>query len=516
MSAGPSPFPIPELTATPVFPGRDPRHPERRGRGWGRETKYDASGAFISTETWGGYIQYDRADKYALDRRVSPLCKSLIEHFAAETVSAPGNPAWAYSSIEELELMTGRKRRAIEMAIEEGARAAKTAVLPGVIEREFPERRYDKGGFRVNLWRIPDIPLRPERTRAISASLRAPRAEAALRGSKAQATVESLEFADAPEERARQIAILERRIAEVRRQDAAGRANNCPPEPVQPAAETGLPHDSAQASGAQPDAAQTGAQPDADTGAAQPDAALTQISAKRASSNDAPGAVQCPQCGAYLIVLSSNHQASTSSSSGGNATGKVTTTTDDPNPRTTPERERPDSTATPATETDAERALVAEAILQQRIPADDLLVGTIIHACRANERTATTDEIRHFIDVKGPIAWSKEHPGAYLRTAVSNCFAGASFAEFRKAAASLLRTGPRMPSPAEVEAQRNLTEAQEAEQQAWEAQRQRLKEHPEECMKCSGKGHYQLEERRKLCDCPAGDQRRCRGERDSP
>jgi hypothetical protein len=204
------------------------------------------------------------------------------------------------------------------------------------------------------------------------------------------------------------------------------------------------------------------------------------------------------------------------SSSGGNATGKVTTTTDDPNPRTTPERERPDSIATPATETDAERAQVAEAILQQRIPADDLLVDTIIHACRANERTATMDEIRHFIDVKGPIALSKDHPGAYLRTAVSNCFAGASFAEFRKAAASLSRTRPRMPSPAEVEAQRNLTEAQEAEQQAWEAQRQRLKEHPEECMKCSGSGHYQLEERRKLCDCPAGDQRRRRGERDSP
>jgi hypothetical protein len=208
--------------------------------------------------------------------------------------------------------------------------------------------------------------------------------------------------------------------------------------------------------------------------------------------------------------ISSKENTVASSSSGGNATGKVTTTTDDPNPRTTPERERPDSTATPATETEAERAQVAEAILQQRIPADDLLVDTIIHACRANERTATTDEICHFIDVKGPIAWGKEHPGAYLRTAVSNCFAGASFAEFRKTAASLSRTGPRMPSPAEVEAQRNLIEAQEAELQAWEAQRQRLKEHPEECMKCRGRGHYQFEERRKLCDCPAGDRRRCR------
>ena len=214
--------------------------------------------------------------------------------------------------------------------------------------------------------------------------------------------------------------------------------------------------------------------------------------------------------------ISSKENTVAPSSSGGNATGKVTTTTDDPNPRTTPERERPDSTATPATETEAERAQVAEAILQQHIPADDLLVDTIIHACRANERTATTDEICHFIDVKGPIAWGKEHPGAYLRTAVSNCFAGASFAEFRKTAASLSRTGPRMPSPAEVEAQRNLIEAQEAELQAWEAQRQRLKEHPEECMKCRGRGHYQFEERRKLCDCPAGDRRRCRGERDSP
>ena len=410
MSAGPSPFPIPELTATPVFPGRDPRHPERRGRGWGRETKYDASGAFISTETWGGYIQYDRADKYALDRRVSPLCKSLIEHFAAETVSAPGNPAWAYSSIEELELMTGRKRRAIEMALEEGARAAKTAVLPGVIEREFPERRYDKGGFRVNLWRIPDVPLRPERTRAISASQRAPRAEAALRGSKAQATVESLEFADDPEERARQIAILERKIGEVRRQDAAWRANNCPPEPAQPAAETGLPHDSAHANGAQADAAQAGAQPDGSTAAAQPDAVLTQISVKRASSNDAPGAVQCPQCGAYLIVLSSNHQPSSSSSSGGNATESATTPpvhTPEPEgsgkPKTTPGEPRSESVPSddqPAQPSEAEFRLE----LARRFRAAEKAVPTPQQAAPIYARLARQKSAVRFLK------WL-DHPG---------------------------------------------------------------------------------------------------------
>ena len=238
--------------------------------------------------------------------------------------------------------------------------------------------------------------------------------------------------------------------------------------------------------------------------------------ALRAQEDVFRGETQCPYGPPHPFIALSRKQEASSLSSDGNVSRKSTTTRAS-TPRSTPDAGRPDTTATRASETDGELAQVAESILQQRIPADDLLVHSIIHACRANEGTATTDEICHFIHVKGAIAKSKGHPGAYLRTAVSNCFTGASFAEFRKTRASISPTGPRVPSPSEADEQRaTLIDAQEAEELAWELRQQRLKDHPEECIKCLGKGYYQSKEQRKLCDCPAGDRRRCHGERDCP
>jgi hypothetical protein len=154
VSAGPRLFAEPEFTASTLFPGRDPKHPERAGRGWGRETKY-VEGKLVSSESWGGYIAYERADKYGLERRVSPLCKSIIEHLMSEQ-QHPSKPGWVEAPLDQLIMMTGRKRRAIEMAIEEGVQKGKTAELPGIVERQNPERRYDKGGYRVHL--TPEAP----------------------------------------------------------------------------------------------------------------------------------------------------------------------------------------------------------------------------------------------------------------------------------------------------------------------------------------------------------------------
>jgi hypothetical protein len=181
----------------------------------------------------------------------------------------------------------------------------------------------------------------------------------------------------------------------------------------------------------------------------------------------------------------------------------ATTTTEIPTSPT------PEEAPAAALLTDAEQ--VAAALWRQCIATDDSLMAAIIDGCREGEPTATGVEISYFIDLKGPLARTKKSPGGFLRTAVTNCFAGASFAQYRVMgkAASEAQTAQEQP-PTEEEL------AHEAESKEWEARQERLKQHPEECGQCGGRGHYQFETRRKICNCPAGDRRRCLGERDVP
>jgi len=335
MSAGRQSYAFSELTCSKAFPGRDdPKHPERAGRGWGRQTTYDEHGHVVSSEVWGGYLEFQRADKYSLDRRVSLLCKSIIEHIIGETSSSPYKDEFAHITDEDLELMTGRKRRAIQIAVKEGENAGKTTVLPGIIERENPDDRYGRGGYKVNLHRIQAVPFRPERFKTITVSQRAPRAQAALRGAASKdrwGLIDQLTASDDPQECAQQLALLERKIAEIR-----GKANSCPPERQQSSAQADMHQTSAPAGAQSPAAgahavavpadAQTttdapskfaGEEPaqsdDTARGAKHP-AVLAQITLARATSSDAPGALPCPECGSYLYVLEATNQEASSSS----------------------------------------------------------------------------------------------------------------------------------------------------------------------------------------------------------
>jgi hypothetical protein len=210
-------FPFPELVTSRAFPARDfpGQKQSRKGRGWGREPKVDgedrpvvnAKGEVV-TESYGGHIEYHRADKYALDRRVSPLCKSIIEHIIGETHSAPPpRPEFADVEMHEWRKMTGKSQRAVEMAIAEG-------VACGIIERQSPGKRYDKGGYKVRLDRIQGVPLlkprQPKAQKVVSASLLGPREQAALR----------IRPAKTAGEREQQVAQLELKIAEIRGLDA--------------------------------------------------------------------------------------------------------------------------------------------------------------------------------------------------------------------------------------------------------------------------------------------------------
>lgn len=327
--------PLPPLTTTTLFTGRDPggRHPERQGRGFGRLPRRDEHGRSLvdefgepETEVYGGHIEYARADKYDLDRRVSPLCKSIIEHIIGETHSAPPpKPRWCQSgmsaaaSLALFKQLTGRQRRAIEMAIDEG-------VELGIIVREFPKERYNKGGYRVRLDMIAHASLREERIaqarqereERASASVRAASSQAALRNVRPPRDLEKhldrVAPSQDPAELAEQIALVERKLSHLRaaadKSNAVnnGKANNCPPATVQSAAATPPAQTTAAAAGAQSSAPRVPAQPTALARTAQTSALVAQQTLERAPSSDAPGAIPCPQCGTYLFISETRNQ----------------------------------------------------------------------------------------------------------------------------------------------------------------------------------------------------------------
>ena len=79
--------------------------------------------------------------------------------------------------VEELMKVTGKSKRTVEQAIAEGTGL-------GIIEREHPHLRYEKGGFRINQWAIQTAPVKVREAPLPaegSAAQRAPRQAAALR-----------------------------------------------------------------------------------------------------------------------------------------------------------------------------------------------------------------------------------------------------------------------------------------------------------------------------------------------
>ena len=102
--------PIPELIASRVFNGRR-NTGTRQNIGWGR----DESGS------WGGDIRLDRWYLYPLMRRCQHRALFFIVlHVISESLSAPGSPEEAESSMRELESLTGQSTRAVELALAEG------------------------------------------------------------------------------------------------------------------------------------------------------------------------------------------------------------------------------------------------------------------------------------------------------------------------------------------------------------------------------------------------------------
>lgn len=188
--------------------------------GWGRKWQVGKDGQRVSVAT-GGYIEQYRADKYALELRVSPLCKSIIEHILGETSSSPQGFQWCYDTTADLADRFHKSERAIELAVEEGS-------TKGIIEREHPDQRYNKGAYRVNCGKILEVPLRPPRQyRVKTASVRADRGLAALHIPKPKD----------PAERAKVIAEVEAKLAELRAEQSASEINFAPAAPQSPAPE---------------------------------------------------------------------------------------------------------------------------------------------------------------------------------------------------------------------------------------------------------------------------------------
>jgi hypothetical protein len=190
--------------------------------GWCRKWQVGKDGKRVSVVT-GGYIEQYRADKYALELRVSPLCKSIVEHFLGETQSSPQGYQWCYDTTADLADRFQRSERAIELAVEEGSKK-------GIIEREHPGQRYNKGAYRVNCGKILEVPLRPSRQYRVktkTASVRADRGLAALHIPKPKD----------PAERAKVIAEVEAKLAELRADLPASEINFAPAPPQSPTPE---------------------------------------------------------------------------------------------------------------------------------------------------------------------------------------------------------------------------------------------------------------------------------------
>jgi len=137
VSRNPTLFHKPEINWSRAIPRK-----EDGTGGWGRTWQRGKNGKRISAVK-GGFIAQYRADKYALDPRVTPLCKSLVEHVLGETESSPQKSEWCHDTTPYLADLFHKSERAIEMGIAEASKLC-------IFEREYPDLRYNK---KTSVWR---------------------------------------------------------------------------------------------------------------------------------------------------------------------------------------------------------------------------------------------------------------------------------------------------------------------------------------------------------------------------
>jgi hypothetical protein len=114
-----------------------------------------------------GELRLERPQLYALGAVIrSAVLHKNIELIESETGSHPERPEFAKLSLQRFHDFVGRSvtRRAVEIQLQEGEQR-------GFIEREFPERKRYKGGFRINWERLlgsPDAEPRKKEPKTIS------------------------------------------------------------------------------------------------------------------------------------------------------------------------------------------------------------------------------------------------------------------------------------------------------------------------------------------------------------
>lgn len=124
-----------------------------------------------------GHIRIDRAHFYALARRCTDLMFKMAWFIEDRTRSYPGAPEFGEITMDEWRSLTGATDRTIELNLKK-LEAAKFMV------RQNPDRRYDRGGYRLcyDQFEATELPPpRKHRCRPIEARVEAPLPVAALR-----------------------------------------------------------------------------------------------------------------------------------------------------------------------------------------------------------------------------------------------------------------------------------------------------------------------------------------------